>query len=123
MKYKFFTLVFLLSIVCNCGGSKATIKPSPEADEARARQSFAREINQSYPFRVSFSAQGEEKDVLEITIIEEVSPSASAGVVEIIVTDELKADAKRLKFKQIAIKGGRKSFTAPDTVDKKIDLN
>lgn len=95
---------------------------SADSLEAVARQDFARRINQDNPFRVSFSAQGNEREILNITILEEVSAYGADDAVWLILTDELKLDAKRLKFTQIRIKGGRSSFGDPDTINKTVDL-
>lgn len=117
-------LVFGFWVLLNLGCSnsaKPTISPTVLA-EARVRQDFASNISANYPYRVVFSAQGENKEILDITVIEEVSAYAASGVVDMIITEKLRKDAKDLKFTKIVIEGGRKSFGAKDTINKTIYL-
>ncbi len=118
-------VIFLCSLFIGCTGS-LTSPPSPEVlakqAEIRARQDFARNIRENYPYRVTFGAQGENKEILDITVIEEVPPYAASGTLDFIVSDDLKRDAKALEFTQIHIKGGRKSFGDPDTINRTINL-
>jgi hypothetical protein len=111
-------IIFLCALLFGCVGSTG----SAASPEARARQDFASRINQDYPFRVSFSAQGNDRELLEITVLEKVSAYGADDTVWLILTDELKKDAKRLKFTHIRIKGGRSSFGDPDTINKTVDL-
>jgi hypothetical protein len=115
---KLLPFLLLILIVVGCGGSSDLATSS----EARARQDFASNINQNYPFHVGFSAQGNDREILDIVVLETASPYAADGMVEMIVTDKLKKEAKALKFTQIRIKGGRSSFGSPDTIDKTISL-
>ncbi len=98
--------------------------PSVASQEIEARKRFADRMEDEYrvAFRVLMSAQGEQKDILDISVMEEVSLYDASGVIELYSTDKLKKDAKALKFKQIRIKGGSRSFTAPDTINRTIDL-
>ena len=79
MKKTILIVIFLCSLFWGCAGS-LTSPPSPEArakqNEIRARQDFANNISENYPFRVSFSAQGKEREILDITVIEEVPLAA-----------------------------------------------
>jgi hypothetical protein len=111
-------IVLLCSLFFGCVDSVSSLS----SQELRAREDFANNISQNYPFRVDFSAGGKDKEILEITVIEEVSAYAASGTVDLILSDKLKRDAKALKFKQIHIEGGRKSFGDPDTINRTIDL-
>lgn len=125
MKKIILIVIFLCFLFIGCTGSP-TSPPSPETlakqNEIRARRDFANNISENYPYRVSFSAQGENKDVLDITVIEEVPPYAASGTVDFIISDKLKREAKALKFTQIHIEGGRKSFGDSDTINTTIYL-
>lgn len=120
----FFALSFLFFTVLGCSSSPPSQPslPSPSALEAEARLKFANGISKDYPYRVSFSAQGKDREILDINILEEVSPSAAYSTIDFIVDDDLTQKASALKFTQIRIKGGRKSFGEPDTVNKTINL-
>jgi len=125
-KYNVSVVFFFCSLLFGCVESSLPLSPEAQAKqvEIEARQRFANRIEDEYrvAFRVLISAQGEQKDILDISVMETVSPYDAPGVVELYSTDELRKDAKALKFKQIRIKGGSRSFTAPDTIDKTIDL-
>lgn len=112
-----FSLLILLAFIMGCGSPNSQISP-----EAQAREDFASTLRDKTSYRVVFSAQGNDKEILDIGVIEEVAPYKASDVVDFILSDDLKKNAKALKFKQIIIKGGRKSFGDPDTINTTINL-
>lgn len=117
----FLPVCLLVFAILGCSSSPEDLA---KQNEIRKRKDFASRTEDEYrkAFRVLISAQGEQKDTLEISVIETVSPYDAPSIVELYSTDELKKEAKALKFKQIYIKGGGKSFGDPDTINKSIDL-
>lgn len=125
MKKIISAVIFLCSLFIGCTSS-LTSPPSPEVlakqNEIRVRQDFANKADEKCPFRVVISAQGKDRTILDIGVIEEVAPYAASGTVELLVSEEMKRDAKALGFTEIQVEGGRKSFGDPDTINKTIYL-
>jgi hypothetical protein len=91
--------------------------------EVKARIDFAQKQDEETPFQhVLIHASGKEKDVLEISVVDDVSRYAASGTVDLLVSDKLKREAKALGFKTITVKGGSRSWTEKDTINRTIDL-
>lgn len=116
--------VVLFAFLFGCASPSSPSLPSAASQEIEARERFASRTEDRYrqAFRVLISAEGQQKDILEITVMANVSPYDAPTIAEIYSTEDLKKDAKALKFKQIRIKGGSINITSPDTINKTIDL-
>lgn len=90
-----------------------------ESQDAEARRNWANETNWNFPIKhVSISAEGAERTTLEITVLYEVAPYEADDTAWMLADEDLKADAKAQGFTQIHVKGGRASFTSPDTINR-----
>jgi len=117
-KYNLITLLLLFLLVFGCkNGAKSEL-----SREASVRESFAKETNASSPYRVTYHAIGDNKEILDIYVLEKVAPYANYDTIDLIVTDELKRQAKFLKFKKIVIKGGGGSILRESTINSTINL-
>jgi hypothetical protein len=109
--------VFCL-VVLGCGGS-VTIPP-----DVKARIDFAQKQDSETAFRnVLFHADGKDKEILNISVVDDVAPYAVEDTIDLLISDKLKKDAKSLGFKQITIEGGSRSFTEKDTIHRTMDLD
>ena len=119
-------LVITLFFLIGCGCLKSSKTPSPISQvskEILEREQFAQkeEDNCSFP-HVSFYASGDNKDILEIRVVDDVSPNKASGVIDLLVSEQMRREAKKLKFTAIKIKGGSRSLIKEDSINVTIPL-
>ncbi|NJM52270.1 MAG: hypothetical protein HC846_02060 [Blastocatellia bacterium] len=116
------TLFFLIG--CGCLKSSKTSPPTSQiSNEILAREQFAQKEEDNCSFaHVSIYASGDNKDILEIRVVDDVSPNRVSGVIDLIVSEQMRREAKKLKFTAIIIKGGSRSLIKEDSINVTIPL-
>lgn len=90
-------LIFIFTLGLGCTNSK-------ESPVTQARINFARQYGDKFFIRdASFSAQGKERKTLEIRVISSRGRADMSTTVELLVSNELKRDAKSLGFEEIVV--------------------
>lgn len=101
----------------------ACVDKKVESPEVEERKAFAKSLDDDSTFRhVGYRVDGKDSDTLRIDVTDEVAPFAVQGTVEMLVTSDLKGNAKKLGFVQIHVKGGTRTLTEPDTINRTISL-
>jgi hypothetical protein len=97
LKSSIIVLIFILSIGFGCAGLK-------ESPEVQARIDFARQYEDKFFIRdARFSARGKERKTLEISVISSRGRADMSTTLELLVSDDLKRDAKSLGFEEILV--------------------
>lgn len=97
LKSSIIVLIFILSFGLGC----ASLKESPEV---QARIDFARQYEDKFFIRnASFSAKGKERKTLEISVISSRGRADMSTTIELLVSNDLKRDAKSLGFEEILV--------------------
>lgn len=102
MKSQKVILVILVCLLFVWIGCKA---PVAQIDSAvKARIDFANKYDDEYPIQnASFSAEGNEKKTLNVSVISKSSKYDMKYTIELVVSDKLKKDAKVLGFEEILV--------------------